>query len=144
MSRNRITGGDGFWIVLIGFFSAIAYPKAFVAIIVIAAIIFTAVIISQYANLPICQSCGKKTKLVFLRRRVDGGPDRRYNHNPLVCQYCYTDPNTFTKIINKNDTEKNVVSCHYVNQPGMRKFEDCPDYPKNIGEKCKKCWVKNQ
>ncbi len=40
------------------------------------------------ARRPVCGHCGKKTQGVFLYRRVDGTPDRRYRDNPLLCYQC--------------------------------------------------------
>lgn len=141
MSKNRITGGEGFWVLMILIVGIATYPKLFIAIFIILAILIVGVLVYIYANRPVCPSCQNKGDLVFLHRNIDGGPDRRYRYNPLVCPHCNTNPNTFTKIVNRNEIIQNVVSCHYVSQPGMRRFEDCQDYPKSSGEKCKKCWI---
>ena len=143
MSRNRITGGSGFWILVFALVFAIAYPKSFILIISIAVILILIIAIGNYKNLLVCKTCGHKGALVFFHRRIDGGPDRRYGNNPLVCPSCHANPHHFMNSNNSNDNAKTVVSCYYVNQPGMRQFKDCPDYPKNIGEKCKKCWISN-
>ena len=139
MSKNRITGGEDFWVLLVGFIALVTYPKVFFILLIIGAIIFIIVLFNEYSNMPVCQGCGKKSGLAHLHRRVDGGPDRRYHHNPLVCPYCKTDPQS-----TQTNNSKGIISCHYVNLPGIRRFEDCKDYPKNLGEQCKKCWVKNK
>lgn len=40
------------------------------------------------ARRPVCGHCGKKTEGVFLHRRIDGSPDRRYRENPVLCNRC--------------------------------------------------------
>ena len=39
----------------------------------------------KVSKLPSCNNCGKKGAFVFKHRRVDGGPDRRYGFNPVLC-----------------------------------------------------------
>lgn len=41
------------------------------------------------ARRPICTHCGNKTEPVYRYRRVNGGADRRYLDNPLLCDKCY-------------------------------------------------------
>jgi hypothetical protein len=43
------------------------------------------------ASLPVCRGCGSRGHFVLRHRRIDGGPDRRYHYNPLVCAQCGTD-----------------------------------------------------
>ena len=35
-----------------------------------------------------CPACASRGTLCYLHQRVDGGPDRRYNYNPVVCRKC--------------------------------------------------------
>jgi hypothetical protein len=41
------------------------------------------------ARRPICTHCGNKTEGVYRHRRINGGPDRRYLDNPLLCNKCF-------------------------------------------------------
>lgn len=41
------------------------------------------------ARRPVCAHCGKTTDAVFRHRRIDGGPDRRFDDNPLLCGKCF-------------------------------------------------------
>ena len=41
------------------------------------------------ARRPICTHCGKKTEPIYRHRKIDGGPDRRYHDNPLLCNKCF-------------------------------------------------------
>jgi hypothetical protein len=43
-----------------------------------------------YLMKPACATCGSKQGPVYRHRRVDGGPDLRYNSNPHVCACCGT------------------------------------------------------
>ena len=63
MSKNRITGGEGFWVLLVGFIALVTYPKVFFILLIIGVIIFIIVLFNDYANMPVCQGCGKKSGL---------------------------------------------------------------------------------
>jgi hypothetical protein len=143
MSKNRITGGDGFWVLMIALVCLIAYPKVFLGVVFFFGAAFAILAFIKHDNMPICPSCKNKGYLVYLHENIDGSPDRRYNSNPLVCPHCRKNPNTFLSMVHEQASVKKVVSCHYVSGSGMRKFADCPDYPKDIGVKCEKCWIRN-
>lgn len=42
----------------------------------------------QYERRPACPSCGSKAGFGYTFSRIDGGPDRRYHHNPVRCISC--------------------------------------------------------
>jgi len=44
----------------------------------------------RISKLPPCSNCGKKGTFVLMHTRVDGGPDRRHKHNPVICGACRT------------------------------------------------------
>ncbi len=104
MSRNRITGGSGFWMIFACIVAFVIYPKAFMVVIILTTLAIIILVANFYSNLPVCPSCKNKVKLVFLHQRVDGGPDRRYNYNPLVCPYCRINPHTFANPVKNYDT----------------------------------------
>lgn len=111
---------------------------------------------------PKCNHCQSRFGFRYKYSRVDGGPDRRYHNNYLICKSCGVsqsninperNPATNTGTTKKPWDEiehpdhpkpKQVVSCHYIVLPGHRKFQDCPDFPKTLGDKCKRCWVINK
>jgi hypothetical protein len=113
---------------------------------------------------PQCNSCGSRARPRWRYERVDGGPDRRYHQNSIHCSSCGASwaarshstqrvgsvaiPQDNLKLNNRPIThippipeDSSKASCHFVMQRGIHKFQDCPDYPKQLGERCKKCGV---
>ena len=43
--------------------------------------------IGIYYLKPACAKCGSRNS-GYLHPRVDGGPDRRFSYNPIVCRSC--------------------------------------------------------
>lgn len=39
-------------------------------------------------NQPMCGHCHSQLGHRYLFERIDGGPDRRYHANPLICKVC--------------------------------------------------------
>jgi hypothetical protein len=127
------------------------------------------VVAGSYFTVP-CGNCGSKAGRRFRYQRVDGGPDRRYHNNAVICRSCgkpwivpkpvaviqtnsapydqtsrqsaqSSIPDALPDHPDHPSRTQTTKSCHYVLQRGVRRFEDCPDYPKLPGEKCSKCWI---
>ncbi len=96
-----------------------------------------------YVFIPRCASCNSKAGFRYRYPRIDGGADRRYLDNPLLCVQCGVRQISAREramgYTYEHETNK-VTSCQYIQQLGNRRFEDCPNYPEP-GEKCKKCWI---
>jgi hypothetical protein len=98
----------------------------------------------KYRTTPVCPSCHARGDFIYRHRRVDGGPDMRYHNNPLVCSKCGSTWINVDSIKAETASTSKMVSCHYISMPGRRIFHDCPDYPTQPNEKCKKCWVTSE
>lgn len=135
---RRKKSSDLFWFLFASFF-LIGTSMKWVVFACLGIFVLLIIYFLLLDNKPACPSCGSKSGSVFMHQRVDGGPDRRYHHNPLICAGC----GKTSYQINSDIEQLKVVSCHYVSMPGVRYFPDCPDFPENVGEKCTKCSVVN-
>ena len=94
---------------------------------------------------PQCGYCESRVGHRYTHSRIDGGPDRRYHNNPLICINCGRKWSVrHATILDNKPQEFSSRSCHYMCLPGVRLFKDCPDYPNVMGEKCRLCWIKNE
>lgn len=60
----------------------------FFGAIALAILLSCVVGVISYASLPECPFCHSKGSFAHRYRRVDGGPDRRFGNNPVVCLKC--------------------------------------------------------
>jgi len=106
MSRNRITGGDGFWIFIIGIFLLASYPKILFLVLVFGLVLAVLFFLYSHEKKPFCNNCNTQVSPMHLHRKIDGRPDLRYKHNPLICVNCggnsfhYADRNSTTADLN--------------------------------------------
>lgn len=93
--RGRSDAG-GWLLVLIGFVGlgkladsigvSLGVLLGSLALIVCAGALW--VYVDSVRNRPWCKNCGSKQGWTYRHVRIDGGPDRRYNDNPKVCESC--------------------------------------------------------
>lgn len=131
MSRNRITGGDGFWIFIIGIFLLAAYPKILFFILFFGLILAALFFLKLDETKPFCNNCNRKVRLRHLHQKIDGRPDLRYKHNPLICVNCggnsfhYPDRNSKTTDLSfKHNTADQNNSFKLENELEIKRSEN--------------------
>lgn len=66
------------WIIIVFFF----------ALVIVAAAIYAAQPEVEHTDPQLCPHCQTKGLYAYRFSRVDGGPDLRYGHNPIICVRC--------------------------------------------------------
>lgn len=81
-----------FLIILSLVSSALEIPIWAVLVLLVVLLVIIGFVVSKFAsssiNVTICPNCDTPTRFQYLHERVNGGPDRRYKYNPIVCMNC--------------------------------------------------------